>query len=101
MEEYAKNYYRRMYSLEDKDTIIELLLNEIEKVNTQRAIEVEAQWISKYDELNKNCYLFSAALKEENQQLLRDNLELQKTISELLKERDEDGSKKRISSNGI
>lgn len=93
MEEYAKNYYRTIYNLEDKDTIIEFLLNEMEKVNTQRAIEVEAQWISKYDELNKSCYLFSAALKEENQQLLRDNLELQKTISELLKERDEDECK--------
>lgn len=93
MQEYAKKWYRQIYNLEDKDTLIELLIQEMEKVNTQRKIEVDAEWISKYDALNANCYLFSAALKEENQQLLRDNLELQKTIDQLLKEREEDECK--------
>ena len=41
MQEYAKNWYRQMYSYEDKDTLIELLIQEMEKVNTQRKIEVD------------------------------------------------------------
>ena len=94
MQEYAKNWYRQMYSYEDKDTLIELLIQEMEKVNTQRKIEIDAEWISKYDALNKNCYLFSAALKEENQQLLQENLELKMYLEKLLKERVENGIEK-------
>lgn len=93
MQEYAKDWYRKMYNYEDKDTLIELLIQEMEKVNIQRKIEVDSEWVSKYYQLNSNCYLLSDALVNENQQLLRDNLELQKTIDQLLKEREEDECK--------
>lgn len=88
MKEYGKNWYRSIFKLKDKDTLIELLIEEMEKVNTQRKIEVDAQWISKYREVSSNCYLFSADLVEENQQLIKDNLKLQEHIIQLLKERE-------------
>lgn len=86
MQEYAKNWYRQMYKYEDKDTLIELLIQEMEKVNIQRKIEVDSEWVSRYWQLHSNCYMLSDALVNENQQLLQENLELKKHLEELLKE---------------
>ena len=93
MQEYAKNWYRQMYKYEDKDTLIELLIQEMEKVNIQRKIEVDSEWVSRYWQLHSNCYMLSDALVNENQQLLQENLELKKHLEELLKEREQNECK--------
>lgn len=78
-------YYKSLYQDEEiysRDELVEEIMRLRKETNVRAAIEADSKWISKYKEVNKNCYLLSKDLVEQNKWLKEELLRLQEILNE-------------------